>query len=323
MLPHAEIWLSVIIPSWNGAPYLRCALDSVVAQHDLQIEVIAVDDGSTDDTCAILAEYADRLNLTIVQRPCGQNWVRNTNYGMSLARGRFICWLHQDDLWAPDRLAQLKPLLAAHSDATFVFHPASYIDAAGRRVGLLRCPERHRTGRVPEEEVFAQLLVQNFIAAPATLFRSDCLAQVGPLDESLWYLADWDFWLRLTRSGTIAFHEAPLSCFRIHDASQTWSRSNASEDVESQFTRVLDRYLGDWQQAATTSHRRATITRAALFSAHCNLALMSSAHGDHSRLARIAPEFLRLGPRGWALFFKHSRIVDRCVARLKIRYHRA
>lgn len=85
-------WLSVIMPTYNGAAFLGEALASVVAQQDRQIEVIAVDDGSTDGTLEILRRFSRRLRLTIMERSRTGNWVASTIAGMAFARGRYLCW---------------------------------------------------------------------------------------------------------------------------------------------------------------------------------------------------------------------------------------
>jgi glycosyltransferase involved in cell wall biosynthesis len=110
-------WLSVVVPTYNGAAYLPAALESVAAQADDGVEVVAVDDGSTDATPAILESFAGRLRLTVVRRRVG-NWVANTNLGLEHARGEWVCFLHQDDLWRPGRLAAVRRArIAAEMDS--------------------------------------------------------------------------------------------------------------------------------------------------------------------------------------------------------------
>ena len=96
-------WLSVILPTYNGGPLLTETLESVAREADSGVEVVAVDDGSTDDTPAVLAAYSSRLAMTVVRRRIG-NWAANTNHGLGLARGEWACILHQDDVWRPGRL---------------------------------------------------------------------------------------------------------------------------------------------------------------------------------------------------------------------------
>src|SRR5262249_16190212 len=152
----------------------------------------AIDDGSTDGTLEILRAFRDRLSLTVVERPHVGNWVANANQGLARARGRYVSILHQDDRWLPERLAVLRPLLEAAPGVTLALHPSWYIDEAGRRVGRWRCPLPPGVGRLAPEAVVERLLVQNFVAMPAPTFPREAVARVGPLDETLWYTADWD-----------------------------------------------------------------------------------------------------------------------------------
>src|SRR5690349_19596597 len=103
-------WLSVLMPTYNGRLYLPFALNSIVAQEDDDIECIAVDDGSTDETLSILNSFEDKLSIKNLARERQGNWVGNTNYALSLARGEYVCFLHQDDLWLKDRLYLMKQL---------------------------------------------------------------------------------------------------------------------------------------------------------------------------------------------------------------------
>src|SRR5262245_13792464 len=102
-------WLSVIMPTYNGAAYLERTLTSIAARSDSDIETIAIDDGSTDETMTILQRATKTLPLRIETRGRVGNWVANTNYGLTLAQADHACFLHQDDLWLPDRLRLLRP----------------------------------------------------------------------------------------------------------------------------------------------------------------------------------------------------------------------
>ncbi|MGL5806383.1 MAG: glycosyltransferase family 2 protein, partial [Xenococcaceae cyanobacterium] len=91
-----QLWLSVLIPTYNGANYLASALDSIIAQKETAfegIEYIIVDDGSTDETLKIINSYQDKLPLKIIQRQRQGNWVANTNYALSVASADRVCFL--------------------------------------------------------------------------------------------------------------------------------------------------------------------------------------------------------------------------------------
>ncbi|MGD1918948.1 MAG: glycosyltransferase family 2 protein [Pleurocapsa sp.] len=107
MLNKKQPWLSVIIPTYNGSKYLASTLNSVVVQQDEQIECVVIDDGSTDNTLKIVETYQDKLNIILITQARQGNWVANTNHALSVAKGKYACFLHQDDMWLQGRLLSI------------------------------------------------------------------------------------------------------------------------------------------------------------------------------------------------------------------------
>jgi hypothetical protein len=309
-----EPWLSVIVPTYNGAAYLAQALASIEAQGEPDLEIIAVDDGSSDATLAVLHAHSRRLPLRVLARARVGNWVANTNHGLVEARGRYACFLHQDDLWLPGRLGVLRRLVEREPQATLLLHPSRYIDARGRNLGVWRCPLP--AGTLTPGSVVEQLLVQNFIAVPAPLFLRDAALRAGGLDESLWYTADWDFWLGLAATGRTVYHPRPLAAFRIHPLSQTAQGVARADDMRRQMETVLERHLPRWEAAHPG---RGEVGEAARMSVAVNHALAAGAHGLRPNWLALARRFLALGPAGWFRFFRDSRLVERVAARLRAR----
>jgi glycosyltransferase involved in cell wall biosynthesis len=307
-------WLSVIMPTYDGAAYLEPALDRLVAQEEGDFEVIAVDDGSTDDTPRILQAYADRLAMTIVEREHTGNWIANTNHGIGLAKGSYLAILHQDDLWEPDHLAQHRRLTSEWPDASLVVEPCWFIDAKGKRVGRWRCPLPRRTACLSARELLAHLLVQDFIACSAPIFKTEAARRVGGMDESLWYAGDWDFWLKLAGLGQTVYHPVPSASCRVHAASQTCRRIRRTEDIAVQYALVLARHLAAWEEGSATRDRTARIAR---FSCQANLALMRFLGGHQVGWLGLFWSFLGLGPAGWRRYIHDSRIVERILCRLR------
>jgi GT2 family glycosyltransferase len=304
----AEPWLSVIMPTYNGAAYLPAALESIAVQGDPDIEVIAVDDGSTDASMPILISHRSRMPLQIVQREHNGNWVANTNHGLSMARGRWVSFLHQDDVWMPNRLAVLRLIAERRPDAALILHPSWFIDHQGRRLGLWRCPLR--AGLHHPASVVERLLVQNFIALPAPVFQREAARKVGGLQEDLWYTADWDFWLKLAATGPTKYVPIPLAGFRIHPLSQTMRRSSQADELRRQLQVVLQRHIQP-QEVSDDVHA------VARFAADLNVSLATATHGSRSDWRRLFGDFVALGPAGWQRFFRDSRIAERIAARLR------
>ncbi len=303
-------WLSIVIPTYNGEKYLTQALDSVVAQGDLDIECIIIDDGSTDNTKSIVASFANRLPIELITRKRG-NWVSNTNHGLSIARGEYACFLHQDDLWLPNRLSMMKAAIAKYPEASFYLHPVWFIDNKGDRLGKWQCP---LPLVLKSQEMVEKLLIQNFIAIPAPIFKRKTALDVGGLDETLWYTADWDFWLKLAARGTTIYHPEPLAVFRVHPDSQTIRRSSSIEDFRSQMRMVVAKHL---DRSAIQGRVRSQVEQVAWFSTEVNTTLAAMVHGESIDLWQLGYNFLTLGAAGWQRYWRDSRIQERISARLK------
>lgn len=309
-------WLSVILCTYQGERFLPAALESVAGQDASDIEVIAVDDGSTDDTPAILEAYAARLPLHIERIAHTGNWVRNTNTGLHLARGGCLCLLHQDDLWLPDRLRALKALADAYPDVGFFASPARYIDAAGRTVGRWT-PPLPGTGRpLPPAVVLERLLVQNCFALPAPMFRRDLARSAGDMDTSLWFLADWKYWGALIAATPVVLHPEPLAAFRLHPHSQTLTRSRDAADLRSQY---LDVFASIEARLDPTHPGVRFARQAAQLNMAISIALAGARHAEHGGLGNAAATACRTHPAAWYRFLRDACIRQRVAARLRAR----
>jgi GT2 family glycosyltransferase len=307
-------WLSVIVPTFNGTSFLPQALESIVRQNDSQIEVIAVDDGSTDSTIAIIEGFKGRLSIRLISQNHTGNWVANTNRGLAEAAGQWLSFLHQDDVWLPGRLASLRAHLAREPNVDFWLHPSWFIDAKAKRLGRWQCPLPAWPAILPPRQVCERLLVQNFVSMPAPLFRRELARRVGNLREDLWYTADWDYWLKLAETGRVAYINRPLSGFRLHPQSQTVRRTQHAEPFRRQLEDVLLPRLAAWEPRFG---RDPPVRAAACFSVELNVALAGAAHGQRASWQALLTQFLKLGPQGWWLFLRDSRILERVSARLR------
>src|SRR5262249_12339954 len=126
-LPTSGPLVSVLVPSFNGARYLREALDSILAQTYRSLEVILLDDASTDDTPAIAREYLPRI--TYVRQPANLGIYDNVNQGIARARGELVATYHADDVYLPDMVASQVAYLEAHPGVGAVFTSDIFVDA--------------------------------------------------------------------------------------------------------------------------------------------------------------------------------------------------
>lgn len=302
-------WLSVIIPTYNGSKYLASALNSIVVQRADGLECIVIDDGSTDDTLEIVRGYQEQLNIKLITKARAGNWVTNTNHALAEASGIYACFLHQDDLWLEGRLENIKNAIAAYPQASWYLHDSVFIDEQSRPLGLWQCPLAAKQKLISAEKMMEKLLVQNFIAIPAPVFKRETALDAGGLNDELWYTADWDFWLKLAAMGDTCYIAKPLAAFRVHADSQTIRRSSSVAEFRQQMRLVVDKHLPQ------KSNRE--VSKVALFSTEVNTTLAAMVHGESPKLLGLALDFVRLGPMGWRRYWQDSRIIERVSARLK------
>lgn len=305
-------WLTVVIPSYRGEQWIGEALNSLVAEATHDVEIIVVDGSPSSATRSIARSYSDRLRLRIFERADLVSWHAKTNFAVEKARSSHVCWLGVDDVWLPGRFAAVHDWVGDAPEASLHLAPAAIIGRKGQKLGVWRCPlpadRELRSAAVTE-----RLLVQNFVAAPAPVFRRDAWLRCGGLDESLWYTADWDVWLKLAALCAVHYHPEVTIGFRIHSGSLTMAGLRNPADFERQMHIVLNRHLiklGDGSQG---------LERAARASIAVNAALASASTGDFSGLLRAAAQVLRLGPAGICRYVRDSRIVERLAPRVRAR----
>lgn len=202
--------ISVALCVHNGERYLREQLDSVLAQRDIDLEIVAVDDASTDASAQLLHEYAARdPRIRCFTNGRNQGATCSFEYAMSLARGALIAPCDQDDVWEPGKLAKL---LGALGDADLAYCDSAYIDAGGAFTGTRVSDDIDmQSGHDPLQFLFA-----NSISGHAALLRREVFEAARPFPIETFH----DWWLALcaaARGGIVYLPEA-LVRFRRHAA---------------------------------------------------------------------------------------------------------
>ncbi len=303
-------WLSVIMPSYCSEPWIRAALHSIQAEAAEGVEVLLVDGGPTSLARDIARTHAGKLNMKIFERPDLKTWQAKTNFAAAIGAADHLCWLHTDDLWLPGRARRVRAWIEAAPATPLHLAPSAIVDRFGRRSGVWRCPLPANRA-IPSAEMLERLLVQNFIAAPAPVFRKDAWLACGGLDETLWFTADWDIWLKLAARGPVLYHDNVTTAFRVHGGSLTMTGSRDISDFTQQLEIVLDRHLPGLTAGSQSVLRRARVSIAV------NAALASASAGNPRLLPHAASELLRLGPSGIYRYLRDSRIVERMAPRVR------
>ena len=221
--------VSVVVPTRNRSGLLAVTLRSALAQRGVDFEIVVVDEASTDDTQAVIDSFKDRrIRVIRHDTPRGVSVARN--HGIDEARGAWLAFLDDDDLWAPDKLAR-QLSIARTSGAHWVY------------VGHVNINYRYRVfggaPPLPPEALLSELPQQNVVpgGCSGVLVSREALERAGRFDEGFQPMADWDLWLRLARFGTPAHVPQPLVAYRLHGAQMSLNGAR----VEEEFWRLAER----------------------------------------------------------------------------------
>jgi glycosyltransferase involved in cell wall biosynthesis len=207
--------MTVITPCLNAWATIERTLESVAAQDHPDIEHVVVDGGSDDGTVALL----ENAGVRYVSEP-DRGLSDAMNKGIAMATGEAIGWLNADDFYLPEALSTAAAAFAAFPDAEWVTAPCLIVDEHNAEIRkAVTAYKRALLKRYSRRS----LLVQNFVAAPATFVRTDVLRAVGGFDERFRYSMDYDVWLKLAQRGDPAVVDQPLTAFRMAKGSLSMS----------------------------------------------------------------------------------------------------
>ncbi len=245
--------ISVALATYNGARYLSRQLDSLIAQASPPAEIVVTDDSSTDETLAILADYATRAPLPIRVHPGVQRLGYRANFmrAASLCRSPLIAFCDQDDVWAPGKLAQVREAFA-DPQVMLVYHNAAIVDAAERPYGMLYRGEEQRAAleALPLAPWHASLGFTQTFRARLRAFDDLCEAAPSHLADEPMAHDRWYFFLAAS-IGRIAYIDNGLAQYRQHGANACGV---------SRFPRIR-RLIDSWQGADEASKLAAPAAR--------------------------------------------------------------
>lgn len=221
--------ISVIIPAYNAASTILETIDSVREQTFSDIEIIIINDGSTDQTLELLSTINDSRLKVISYENGGLSVARNR--GISHARGEFLAFIDADDLWTPDKLQLQFEALQRHPEAGVAYSWTHFMDEHGESF--------HSDKPIFfEGNVYGKLLVWNFIASGSNpLIKKQAIDSVGEFEPSVSGAADWDYWLRLAAHWPFAVVPKPQIFYRQSSSSM----SSKVEFMEQCQLAVLER----------------------------------------------------------------------------------
>lgn len=204
--------VSIVIPSFNHANYLDGAIDSILSQSYDNIELIVIDDGSTDNSLEVLRVYGSRIKM-FSQENVGQ--AKTLAFGWSRASGEILAYLSADDLLHPEAVAMAVIALKNNPNISIVYPDFDLIDSSSRHIRTVQ------VGDVDFYRMFA-----NFYCSigPGAFMLRNCFEHVGSWNPLLRQMPDLEFWLRCSLFFNFLHLPCVLASFRVHPNSQTASK---------------------------------------------------------------------------------------------------
>lgn len=273
--------VSVVVPAYDALPFLPETLASVLAQSYRDIEVLVVDNGSTDGTAEHVQQVEDP-RVRLLRLPQNRGISGGCNAGLAEATGEYVAPMEADDLWHVDKLARLVAVLDADPEAVLAYSFVELIDAEGRRSGNI-------VGRPVEGDVREELLEDVLVPCGSSpVMRRAPLVAAGGWDETFRSSPDWELYVRLAPAGTFRVVPEPLVGYRQHRTNTSVNWETTSRDIE----RILERA---WAQAPTDdpgqARRTRTTARMTLY-----FGWKSLRAGDHRQALELRDRAVRLDP---------------------------
>jgi glycosyltransferase involved in cell wall biosynthesis len=271
--------VSVVIPTYNQSQFLGAAIDAALTQSIQPIEVIVVDDGSTDETSELLDGYGARIR-TVRQENLGVAAARNS--GAGLARGSLLAFLDSDDVWMPEKLARQLQRFQRDPDLGLVHCGLEFIDQQGVAIGL-------ETGGLDGDVAIPMLLFRRPVilgGGSGALIRKDIFDGLGGFDSRLSTSADWDLYYRVASRSRVGFVPDILLRYRIH-------KGNMHRDVDAMERDMLlafEKAFGDSESSLSG------IKRQCYGNLHSVLAGSFYVAGQYGRFAKHAAKALLMSP---------------------------
>jgi glycosyltransferase involved in cell wall biosynthesis len=283
---HESPAVSIILPTYNGSRYLAGAIESCLDQTFRDFELILVDDCSTDASPRIIAEFAEKdPRVRAVSHEQNKRLPGAINTGMSLARGRYLTWTSDDNLYRSNAIEVMAAALDREPDVAMVYAQATFIDAEDRRQGPMAI-------RPPDQ------LAHTCVVGACFLYRREVYDTIGGYDEEMFLVEDWDYWMRVSERFRLRVLDDDLYLYRNHGDSLT---SQRQDRIWQKGRQLLERRLPDMKWASPAARSRGYLVAARV----------AWRFGDRRDALRLAGRAIGEHP-GYAI----TRIIRRPIRRM-------
>jgi len=288
--------VSVVVPTYNAQSFIVETLRSVLDQTMGDLELIVVDDGSSDDTVALVGAIGDPRIRLVPQANAGRCVARNR--GLDLARAPLVCFLDHDDVWHPQKLAAQLQVLEREPDTALVHtdYRMWYAGLDGRfpdATELLPTTPDPAIDETVSGWAYHHLLVDSFILTSTAIMRTQAVREVGAFDPALPYSEDWDLWFRLSRRWPFTKLKGHYALYR--QLPSQGSRVYRQVDYRM---RLLEQAVATWGYASPNGQTHGeTAVRRQFARFHAGYGLECLLAGDRQRGRQSLWKAWRLDPR--------------------------
>lgn len=217
--------MSVVVTSYNHAEYLKQRMDTLLAQSYPNIEILVIDDCSTDNSLEVLEEYSKYRHIKIIALPKNGGYAAACNHGVSLSNGDYIMFAECDDFNDPIHIEMLMERLIANESVGVAYCRSNMVDSKGIIFGDdFQYREKRFQYHCAQDILIPQTQMQKYFLKScvipnmsAALIIKDCIIRAGGLSSDYRICADWDFWCRLAENTDFYYVAKPLNYFRTHE----------------------------------------------------------------------------------------------------------
>jgi glycosyltransferase involved in cell wall biosynthesis len=221
--------VSALMKSYNHERFLSESIESVLTQDFDDLELVIVDDASTDGSRRIIRSYAERdVRIRAIFHERNMGISKTVNDGIDAAQGQFIAQIDSDDVWAEDKLKKQLAVLERDEDL-IVWSDGEIIDDSGRSAGKSFTEWFRTSSRKKNGNIWHELLEGNYIFSSSVVYKKQNLGKIR-YDESLPYINDYKFNLELARNYEFYYIAEPLAQYRVHERNTICGSGNESKD---------------------------------------------------------------------------------------------
>lgn len=215
-MDNKAVKVSVVMPVYNAAKFVRESIESVLAQSFCDYELLLIDDCSTDNSLEILLEYEQKdSRVKVLKNELNSGVSHTRNVGVKNACGEYIAFLDSDDMWTSDKLEKQIDLIYKYPDTDICYTDSAFIDIEGNRSDYIFT--------VPQSITYKELLKQNVISCSSVLAKKDVIKKYPMIHDHMH--EDFAVWLQVLKSGGIARAvNEPLLIYRINRKSKSGNK---------------------------------------------------------------------------------------------------